>query len=328
MWNCGRGLLCDGSDGKMPDVKRNIDRYKPHLFCIVEADLHGSKSRLQRQNTYTTQKLEESLSITGYSIILPDSWYKHDQARLVVFVSDDVKTEIVPQLPDNSDLPCITLDVGLGRAKKTRVNYYYREWTSGITGDNSQAGQMERLQRLIHHWTELPGRTLLDTVTLGDSNLCGLSWENPDYPSERKELANRFKQFLLSESFVQLVSVFTRSQTAANGTVSRSCLDFICTNVPDKCDKPVVVSAGDSDHLAVQITKHSKHLRIDPKTIKKRNYKKFQPGAFLAQIYETDFSKVLQCNNPDEAVALFSAIFGSILNRHAPIKTYQTRTNY
>ena len=89
--------MCDGSDGKMPDVKRYIDRYKPHLFCIVEADLHGSKSRLQRQNTYTTQKLEESLSITGYSIILPDSWYKHDQARLVVFVSDDVKTKIVPQ---------------------------------------------------------------------------------------------------------------------------------------------------------------------------------------------------------------------------------------
>ena len=61
----------------------------------------------------------------------------------MIFVSDEIKAEIVPLPAAYNDLPCITLNVGIGRAKKTRVNYYYREWTNGVTGDSSQEGQVE-----------------------------------------------------------------------------------------------------------------------------------------------------------------------------------------
>ena len=50
--------------------------------------------------------------------------------------------------------------------------------------------------------------------------------------------------------------------------------------------------------------------------------------AFLLQIYNTDLSRVTNCDNLDTAAALFSSIYGSVLNQHAPIKTYQNRTNY
>ena len=41
-----------------------------------------------------------------------------------------------------------------------------------------------------------------------------------------------------------------------------------------------------------------------------------------------DFDKVLNNQNVSEASALFSGIFGSILNRHAPLKVFQVRNNY
>ena len=136
------------------------------------------------------------------------------------------------------------------------------------------------------------------------------------------------KQFMVSESFTQLVSVFTRSQKTVNGEISRSCLDHVTTNVPDKCSIPVVSAAGDSDHLAVMITKYSRQLRVEPKTVKKRNYKNFDIEYFLNDIYQTDFSPVKNSQNPDLAASLFSGIFGSILNKHALVKIYQTRTKY
>lgn len=222
-------------------------------------------------------------------------------------------------------MPIITLD---REAKETRVNYYYREWTGGVSGESSNASQLERLDRIISHLTDLPGQHQHDVITLGDANLCAISWNNPDYTATNKELSDKIKQFFINETFTQLVSVFTRSQKIANGTISQSCLDHIATNVPDKFSVPVVSSAGNSDHLAILIIKYSRQLRNEPKTIKKRNYKQFNPISFLTQISQTDFSKVTSCQNPDTAAALFSGIFGSILNQHAPLKVYQTRNNY
>ena len=124
------------------------------------------------------------------------------------------------------------------------------------------------------------------------------------------------------------MSVFTRNQTIANGAISRSCIDHISTNTADKCSVPVVTSAGNSDHLAVLVTKYSRQLRQDPKTIKKRNYRYFNSVDFLTEVSRTSFDRVTQCNNIDTAAALFSGIFGSVLNKHAPVKIYQTRNNF
>ena len=122
MWNCARGLLSE-NESKFVDVQNYIFKHKPHLFCVTEADLHGPRSRILRRNTFSTDELVEKLHIPGYSLVLPDTWKTYDQARIVVFVSDNIKADVIPQNPNNHDLPLITFDVGLGRAKKTRVNF-------------------------------------------------------------------------------------------------------------------------------------------------------------------------------------------------------------
>ena len=84
--------------------------------------------------------------------------------------------------------------------------------------------------------------------------------------------------------------------------------------------------------MPVMVTKYSRELRSQPKTIKKRNYKNFSVPDFLHDVNEVvqngGFEKVLNNDNIEEASAIFSGIFGSILNKHAPLKVFQVRNNY
>ena len=61
------------------------------MFGIIESDLHGQKSQIKRKNPLSTKDIHEKLHIDGYYILLPQSWYSHDQARVFVYVKDGVK---------------------------------------------------------------------------------------------------------------------------------------------------------------------------------------------------------------------------------------------
>lgn len=102
---------------------------------------------------------------------------------------------------------------------------------------------------------------------MGDANLCALTWDDDNY--NLKSLANAVQEFLLEESFFQLVKQFTRSEVVRGNNISSSCIDHVYSNAPNKSNTPRVEAAGDSDHLAVIITKYSKELKTKPQTIKK-----------------------------------------------------------
>ena len=154
------------------------------------------------------------------------------------------------------------------------------------------------------------------------------TWNNQDY--REKELATQLHDFLHTESCTQLVHSYTRIQKYGNN-LQKSSLDHVITNVPDKCSPPEIIAGGDSDHMAVIVTKFSREVKCMPKTIKKRNYKTFEANAFLNEIktlhQSGGFNRVLTSNCPNQAAALFSGIFGSILNKYAPLKVFQVRNN-
>ena len=156
-----------------------------------------------------------------------------------------------------------------------------------------------------------------------------MSWRHPDW--RYKDLAKYVLDFLLEESFHQLVNSFTRIQSYGD-QVQSSCLDLAITNVPNKCSIPEVVAGGESDHLAINVIKYSREVKNQPRTIKKRNYKDFNQTAFLQDVFEQTsiggFDSVLNSTDPDIAASHFSGIFGTILNKYAPLKTFQVRNNY
>ena len=231
-----------------------IQKHNPHVLGIIESNIHSSHSRVQRRSTFNTNEVKSKLKVEGYNIELPDTWSDFGQARILVYVREDINYKR-KLMQTNTDLPNVTLDIGLGREKKTTLNYFYREWTGGVSGENSQSSQINRITKQIDYWRSLYAQNR-DVVCLGDANLCALSWDDNNFEASKKALANLVQEHLLEESSYQIVKDFTRSEMTRTG-ISRSCIDHVYTNAPIKCDKPKVESAGDSDHLAFIVIKYT-----------------------------------------------------------------------
>ena len=327
-WNCGRGLMSRNGKktDKIADIKLFIEQNKPSLLGVIESDIHGLNSPSNRRTTFSKDDILDQLSIEGYSILLPDTWESYNQARIIVFASDDIKVKQRVNTDNFRDLPSMTLEIGNGRERKTLVNYYYREWTGGISSDNSQAGQHDRFSRQVQHWRDLRLEDK-DLVLVGDANFCSQSCSDPNYPPDLKSIANIATDFYLEESMTQMIEQPTRTELRGN-LVQKSCIDHITTNSPGKCVNSAVLVGGNSDHLAVITTKMAKEANCRPPLIKKRSYKYFKREEFLCEVRNTDFSQILDLSDINEASHMFTKIFGQILDNHAPVKIFQTRTNY
>ena len=100
-----------------------LQRKKPHCFGVIESDLFSHRSQTNRVK-YTTAELREILKVDGYKIEFPTSWEIYGQARLICYVSEEVKCTRKYLTASYDYLPTITLEIGLGKAMKTTVHYY------------------------------------------------------------------------------------------------------------------------------------------------------------------------------------------------------------
>ena len=173
-------------------MKQFILNKKLHILCVIEADLHSSMSRSARRKTITRKEIETVLHITGFKILLPATWKQHGLARMIVYVKEELKVHENQLAADLTDLPMLTLEVGFSVEKKTIVNFFYREFTSGVTGLSSAADQLERLGRMTKYWQNL-ARSNKDLVCLGDANLWAVNWNDEDYyQKDQAELVHTF----------------------------------------------------------------------------------------------------------------------------------------
>ena len=223
-WNCRKGLINGNgvASFKLDEVKEILNKKKLHMMCVIETDLHGRMSRSLRRNPLSRKEIEVILAIPGYNMYLPATWKHHGQARILVYAREDLKVSERSLAADLTDLPMITFEIGFSREKRTTVNFFYREFTSGVTGLNTLNDQLERLSRMVKHWRSLASSNK-DLVCLGDANLCAVKWNDEDY--YLKDQAEVVQTFLLETGSSQLVKNFTRSEIVSGGTLSRSCID-------------------------------------------------------------------------------------------------------
>ena len=167
------------------------------MFCLIEADLHSATSRIKRRNPLTTQDVMNKLEIPGYKILLPATWLKHGQARILVYAIEGLKVHERPLGTQYNDLPMLTFEIGFGMEKKTIVNHFYREFTSGVSGLSDSQSQSERLGRMVQHWRSLAA-IKKDMVCLGDVNLCAKTWHEETY--HLKDHSEIVQTFLLDHN--------------------------------------------------------------------------------------------------------------------------------
>ena len=117
-------LTAGGEDSiKYIEIKDYVENNNPHLLAIIESDLHGPNTNANRTTTFSTEEVKEKLHLDGYTIELPESWNEYHQARIIVYVSDKIRAKRRATSNTDYDLPSITLEIGLGREKKTLVNF-------------------------------------------------------------------------------------------------------------------------------------------------------------------------------------------------------------
>jgi hypothetical protein len=118
VWNCGRGLVQEDFSHKFSEIKQFIESKKPHCFGIIESDFYSHMSPVNRVRKYTTEEIKEKLKIDGYKLEFPQTWANHGQARIICYVSDEIKYSRTI-FANNDHIPSITLEIGLGRATRT-----------------------------------------------------------------------------------------------------------------------------------------------------------------------------------------------------------------
>ena len=328
LWNCRKGLLNNNKtqSTKMIEVKQFLSDKHLHLLCLVESDLHGDISRIKKQYPLSQNEVHEVLHIPGYQIILPESWQYFGQARILIFAKDNLVVKMCKIGLQNRDLPTVSLEIGFGMEKRTIVNFFYREFTSGVSGICDIQSQVDRLKRQISIWKSLCQGTK-DFICLGDANLCAFKWSDEDY--HLSNLSSMVHDFMLNTACTQLVNKYTRSEVVRGGIISKSCIDHCYTNVPDKVSSPEVLVVGNSDHYGIVVRKHTKASKFKPNTVMKRSYKNFIVEYFLTDILESNMdAEITACKDLQHAANLFEKKFREILDIHAPIKVFQMRKNY
>ena len=180
-WNCRKGLLDKNNHptDKVHAIATFLTETKVDILSVCESALHGPKSRTQRSYPVTNAIITNSLRVPGYSIVLPESWKRHETSRLYLYIKDDVNFKKIQSTVNTSDLPIITIQARKGGEANTIVSVFYREFTGGVSGFETIDAQKERLGRILEHWREL-AKIKMDFITLGDMNLCYKKWRLRD----------------------------------------------------------------------------------------------------------------------------------------------------
>ena len=173
-WNCRKGIVSDSilDTSKLTDVKQFVQKHNPHLFGIIESDLHGLNSFTNNRKKFSSEEIQRKLHIDGYRLLLPSSWQRYGLARVMMYIKDEVHHKLIKVKAEDEDLQSMSVEIGLGKERKTIINLFYREWTGGISKLNNQASQLERQKRMVEQWRNLNHGRKKDIIILGDANLC------------------------------------------------------------------------------------------------------------------------------------------------------------
>ena len=92
---------------KLEEIANFVEMNNLQVIGISEADLPGPRSRINRQHPMSLSIIHEELKILlhGYSIQLPETWNKHDQACLLIYLHEVANFEIIKPPTNLQDIP-------------------------------------------------------------------------------------------------------------------------------------------------------------------------------------------------------------------------------
>ena len=313
-WNLGSAHL----QNKMCEIERAVSLVKPAVFGISEANLH-----------HTTDL--STVQIPGYRLFTAKTLQNPtiQMSRVVVFLRDDISGTLRSDLMDD-DFSSIWIELSTPNSKKILVSNVYRDhqWMNQGQDKTSKSDDAVKQRWIVYldQWTRAHA-TGAEIHCIGDFNI-----------DSTKLTSSSGNNQPLVDKLLRTVLPLGMSQCAPGNTWTPqglqrgqpSGLDHHWTNAPEKLSEVTALTIGHSDHKLISVVRFAKIVKLGQKFVKKRSYKKFDQTNFLEEVSKISWWQVYQCTDVDTAVARFTKLITSILDREdmAPMRVFQTRIRF
>ena len=100
---------------------------------------------------------------------------------------------------------------------------------------------------------------------------------------------------------------------------TKTLVDHVSTDKPDRVSSSGIISCGISDHDAVYLVRSMKmpKMRRNPKTVTVCKFRRFDLDAFKSDLQGVHFDEVK--SHPNEMWLIWNTLFLDVLNKHAPV---------
>ena len=154
--------------------------------------------------------------------------------------------------------------------------------------------------------------SMLSTVSSEDKE-CILTGDiNCNYlvPADHKEI----KSILASVGLKQLISTPTRITRE-----SKTLIDIICSNEPEKINHVKVIPAGLSDHELICCSRKVNNVKHHPRIITCRNFANYDAKLFCEELNSMNFVQVFSSSCVNTAWNVLKNILQQCIDKHAPL---------
>jgi exonuclease III len=308
-WNIKRGLFTKEEEIKELAKNESID-----LLALLEVDLKDIDDKKPPQ-------------VEGFATILPLRRASDSKIRLLVLVREDLQKKVKTREDLMSGyFPSIWLEIETKCRKPLLVCFVYREWRP--LEDKTIEAQLQALDILVQQISkaEESGAQLL---IMGDMNLHQDEWDFNDYPLA--VLADKIKDCLVTSGLevMNVGKTYFADHKSRNGKYVESALDHIYTSESGNIKWKKLQNSA-SDHLPIfveMINKQTKRCNKD-QLITKRIFKHFDPALFSLDLSFEGWGLLVDQDDVDDKVELMEQFTTTVLNKHAPEKTFKPHSNY
>ena len=315
-WNKGPSFLCN----KQLEIESIVERHKPHVLGLGEANIRQDHNLQDLQLQDYTLHVDSSIANPSLGL-----------ARVAVYTHKALRVKRRHDLEDDT-IAAIWLECGLPNQRGILICVGYRQWRLIGQKDNVSASvqeQFTRWSKFLDKWEAALGENKEVIVTM-DANIDHLTWGNtdnlpPHHSSIRlRPLIEALFDRILPQGVIQLVRGATRIEKG----YPKTGLDHLYSNKPEKLSSVETFFTGVSDHKLLKVQRFTKGFRPLPRFVRKRTFKEFNEEIFKDNIKSCGLEEVYLCTDANSAAEVLSKKLTMVLDMMAPIKKFQTRTNY
>ena len=275
---------------------------KSFVFEILFIGEHNPHIICLNETKINDEISDEFLRIDGFQNIIPKDRTRYG-GGVAVYVKNGIKFSERSDL--DSDLESVSIELKINYSKPFIVTTIYKP--------ESKDEIYEKIESLI---------CKIDTedrecILTGDMD-CNML--NPQDNNTR-----HIKRIYNTYEFKQIIKEATRTTSD-----TKSLIDHIATNRPERIASSEVVPCGISDHDVVYAVRTMRIPRVRgiSKMVTVRKFKNFDLPAFRSELSKLNFDRIeIITSNPNEMWLLWRTFVLDVLNKHAPIGNIKIKDN-